>query len=177
VAGPRPAPAAGASPVDAPAGSLPDAGLWRRAMSATYESIVLFGVVVFFGYAYSALLQYRGEPGALRWGLQAWLFLVLGVYFVWFWSEGRRTLPMRTVGVRLLADDDRPPGRGRAAARYTAAWAMLLAPIWAATGTGHPAWLLLWPVPFFWGLFDARRRTLYDRVAGTRLVVDTRPVA
>ena len=156
---------------------MPEAGLWRRAMSATYESIVLFGVVVFFGYAYSALLQYRGEPGALRWGLQAWLFVVLGVYFVWFWSVGRRTRPWRTVGVRLLADDDRPPGRARAAARYTAAWAMLLAPIWAATGTGHPAWLLLWPVPFFWGLFDARRRTLYDRIAGTRLVVDTRPVA
>ncbi len=172
MAAPSPASAAGSTPPD-----LAPAGLWRRAMSAVYESIVLFGVVVFFGYAYSALLQYRGEPGALRWGLQAWLFVVLGFYFVWFWSDGRRTLPMRTVGVRLVCDDGRPPGRGRAALRYAAAWTMLLAPMWAATGTGHPAWLLLWPVPFCWGLFDPMRRTLYDRAAGTRLVVDTRPVA
>jgi len=172
VAAHSPAPAAGAVPAD-----LPPAGLWRRAMSAVYESIVLFGVAVFFGYAYSALLQYRGEPGALRWGLQAWLFVVFGVYFVWFWSDGRRTLPMRTVGVRLLADDGLPPRRGRAAIRYATSWAMMLAPVWGATSTGHPAWLLLWPLPFCWGFVDPLRRTLYDRVAGTRLVVDTRPVA
>lgn len=171
MATPSPAPRAG-SPIP----DLPAAGLWRRAMSAVYESIVLFGVVVFFGYAYSALLQYRGEPGALRWGLQAWLFVVVGVYFVWFWSDGRRTLPMRTVGVRLVRDDGSAPDRRRAALRYVAAWTMLLAPMWAATGTGHPAWLLLWPVPFCWGLIDPMRRTLYDRAAGTRLVVDTRPV-
>ncbi len=172
MATPSPAPPAGSRLPD-----LPAAGLWRRAMSAVYESIVLFGVVVFFGYAYSALLQYRGEPGALRWGLQAWLFIVVGVYFVWFWSDGRRTLPMRTVGVRLVRDDGSAPGRRRAALRYAAAWTMLLAPMWAATGTGHPAWLLLWPVPFCWGLIDPLRRTLYDLAAGTRLVVDTRPVA
>lgn len=146
-------------------------------MSAVYESIVMFGVVVFFGYAYSALLQYRGEPGWLRWGLQAWLFVVIGLYFVWFWSEGRRTLPMRTVGLRLVDLDDRPLSRGRAAVRYVAGWTMMLLPVGAAAQTGHPAWLLLFPLPFFAGLLDPQRRTLYDRVAGTRLVIDTRPVA
>ena len=159
------------------AASLQSAGLWRRFMSAVYEGIVMFGVVVFFGYAYSALLQYRGEPGWLRWGLQAWLFVVIGLYFVWFWSEGRRTLPMRTIGLRLVDGADRPLTRARAALRYVAAWTMLLLPVGAAAETGHPAWLLLFPLPFFAGLADADRRTLYDRVAGTRLVVDTRPVA
>ncbi len=165
-----PAPVSSAAP-------LPPAGLWRRFMSAVYESIVMFGVVVFFGYAYSALLQYRGEPGWLRWGLQAWLFVVIGFYFVWFWSEGRRTLPMRTIGLRLVDVADRPLSRGRAALRYVAGWTMMLLPVGAAAETGHPAWLLLFPLPFFAGLLDTQRRTLYDRVAGTRLVVDTRPVA
>ena len=145
-------------------------------MSAVYEAIVLFGVVVFFGYAYSALLQYRGEPGWLRWGLQAWLFAVIGVYFVWFWSEGRRTLPMRTIGLRLVDAQNQPLGRGRALLRYLLAWALLLAPVLLTAETRHPVWLLLLPIPFVWGLADPQRRTLYDRLARTRLVIDTRPV-
>lgn len=146
-------------------------------MSAAYESIVLFGVAVFFGYAYSALLQYRGEPGWLRWGLQAWLFVVIGVYFVWFWSDGRRTLPMRTIGLRLVDAAGRPITRSRAMLRYVAGWAMLLLPLGATYGTGHPAWLLLTPLAFLAALLDAEGRTVYDRVAGTRLVIDARPVA
>ena len=145
-------------------------------MSAVYEAIVLFGVVVFFGYAYSALLQYRGDPGWLRWGLQAWLFVVIGVYFVWFWSEGRRTLPMRTIGLRLVDAQNQPLSRSRALLRYLLAWALLLAPMLLTAETRHPVWLLLLPIPFAWGLADPQQRTLYDRLARTRLVIDTRPV-
>ncbi len=146
-------------------------------MSAVYESVVLFGVVVFFGYGFSALVRFQGEPGPMRWAFQAFLFVVLGAYFVWFWSNGRRTLPMKTVGLRLLDRDGRPVGTGRAAVRYTWCWAMLLAPVGAAWQGGAPAWLLALPVPFLWALLDPQRRTLYDRLAGTRLVVDTTPGA
>ena len=150
------------------------AGLWRRFMSATYETIVLFGVVVFFGYAYSALLGFRGAPGPLRWGFMAWLFVVVGAYFVWFWSEGRRTLPMKTVGLRLVDASGAPVSRMRAAKRYLLGWVAIVVPL-AAASRGGPAWLLLLPLPFLWGLKDAQHRTLYDVGAGTRLVVDTRP--
>jgi uncharacterized RDD family membrane protein YckC len=136
--------------------------------------VVLFGVVVFFGYAYSALLGWRGTPGALRWGFMAWLFAVMAVYFGWFWSEGRRTLPMRTMAVRLVDRHERPLSRGRALLRYLACWAMLLAPA-ALASQGSPLWLLALPLPFLWGLRDPLARTLYDRVAGTRLVLDTSP--
>ena len=152
-------------------GALPAAGLWRRFMGAVYESVILFAVVVFFGYAFSALMQFRGTPGPLRWAFQGFLFLVIGLYFVWFWSEGRRTLPMKTVALRLVDAIGRPLSRTRATARYLCGWSMLLGPVAAAWYFG-PAWLLLLPVPFFAALLDPERRTLYDRVAGTRLVVD-----
>jgi uncharacterized RDD family membrane protein YckC len=140
-------------------------------MGASYETVVLFAVIVFFGYAFSALAQFKGEPGPLRWVFQAYLFVVIGAYFVWFWSEGRRTLPMKTVGLRLLDATDRPVSRPRAALRYLLAWTMLLAPALAAWWLA-PAWLALLALPFGAALLDGERRTLYDRLAGTRLVVD-----
>jgi uncharacterized RDD family membrane protein YckC len=52
---------------------------------------------------------------------------------------------------------------------------MLALPVAIVYLGASPLWLLLLPVPFFSALFDAQRRTLYDRLAGTRLVIDTRP--
>ena len=40
-----------------PTPALP-ASPWRRFMSCVYDGIVLFGVLFFFGYAFSALAQY-----------------------------------------------------------------------------------------------------------------------
>jgi uncharacterized RDD family membrane protein YckC len=155
---------------------LPPAGTWRRFMGAVYEAVVLFGVVVFFGYGFSALTQFRGDPGLLRWAFQAFLFLVMGVYFAWFWSNGRRTLPMKAVSLQLVDGGGAAVTPPRAAARYVLAWAMLVAPLAAAWGLS--AWFaLLLPVPFFWSMFDRERRALYDVIAGTRLVVRETPPA
>lgn len=140
-------------------------------MGAVYEFVVLFGVVVFFAYGFSAVLQYRAEAGPLRWAFQAFLFLVLAAYFVWFWSEGRRTLPMKTVSLLLVDRDGDPLTASRAAARYLWAAAMLAAPL-AAASAGGAVFLLLLPLPFAWALFDREHRALYDVLAGTRLVVD-----
>lgn len=147
------------------------AGLWRRFMAACYEGVILFGVAVFFGYAFSALTQYRGETGVLRHVFQAFLFLVFGAYLVWFWSEGRRSLPMKTVMVRLVDTGGSPLTKGRAALRYVLACLFLAIPVGLAASWG-PAALSLLPVSWVWVLFDSTRRTAYDRLAGTRLVVD-----
>jgi uncharacterized RDD family membrane protein YckC len=143
---------------------------WRRLMSAVYEGVLLFGVVFFFAYGFSALTTFTGGEGKLRTAFQVYLFLVLGLYFTWFWSKGRRTLPMKTMGVELVATaTGRPPGMARAALRYGVAsiffWG-LLAVVWKLS----PWWLFLWPLPFAWTLVDPRRRALYDVLAGTMLV-------
>lgn len=142
----------------------------RRLMSAVYEGVILFGVVFFFAYGFSALTSFKGGEGPLRSIFQIYLFLILGAYFTWFWSRGRRTLPMKTMGVVLvLAREGTPLTPARAAWRYLVAsilfWG-LLAAVWKASIW----WLFLWPVPFGWCLFNRQRQTLYDLVAGTRLV-------
>ncbi|MCX7272264.1 MAG: RDD family protein [Burkholderiales bacterium] len=153
-------------------GGVTDATVWRRFMCIAYEGVILFGVVFFFGYGFSALTQFKGQPGALRNGFQVFMFLVLGVYFVWFWANGRRTLPMKTMDVRLVDAGGIPIGRGRATARYLAACAGWLAALALATWV-HPAGLLLAVVPFAWTLIDPQGRALYDRLCGSRLVTGT----
>src|SRR5690606_14225293 len=135
---------------------------WRRLMSAAYETVILFGVVFFFAYAFSALTRYSGTEGLLRHAFQAYLFLVLGAYFTWFWSSGRRSLPMKTMDLVLVeAGSGRPLSPLRSAWRYVAAsllfWG-LLAAVWKAS----PWWLAVWPLPFLWIFFNRRRQALYD---------------
>ncbi len=145
---------------------------WRRLMSAVYEGVILFGVVFFFAYGFSALTSFKGGEGPLRTTFQIYLFLILGAYFTWFWSKGRRTLPMKTMGVVLLtAGTGRPLTTFRAAWRYLVASVLfwgLLAAVWKASIW----WLVLWPLPFAWALVNPRRQALYDLLAGTMLVKD-----
>jgi uncharacterized RDD family membrane protein YckC len=146
------------------------ADAWRRLMSAVYEAVILFGVVFFFGYAFSALTTFKGGEGPLRTAFQLYMFLVLGVYFTWFWSRGRRTLPMKTMHVTLVdAARGQPLGYVRAAWRYLVA-SVLLWGILGFTWKSSAAWVVLLPVPFLWALANRRRQTLYDVLAGTVLV-------
>ena len=143
---------------------------WRRLMSAVYEGVILFGVVFFFAYGFSALTAFKGGEGTLRTAFQIYLFLILGAYFTWFWSRGRRTLPMKTMAVTLVdAAGGQPISPARAAWRYLVAsllcWGLLGA-VWKASVW----WLVLWPLPFAWALFNPRRQALYDVLAGTLLI-------
>ena len=148
---------------------MPPASPWRRMMCIAYECILLFGVLFFFGYGFSALVQFKGAPGPLRWAFQGFVFLVLAAYFTWSWSEGRRTLPMKTMMVSVVTDEGSPLRRGQAFLRFFAAFAMLV--IAAAAGSFvHGALWLLILVPFLWALVDRDHRTLYDLATGTRLV-------
>ncbi|MBA3478685.1 MAG: RDD family protein [Lautropia sp.] len=142
-------------------------------MSAVYEAVILFGVVFFFAYAFSALTSFKGGESLLRSAFQIYLFLILGAYFTWFWSGGRRTLPMKTMGVTLVAAaTGEPLTAARAAWRYLVAsilfWG-LLAAVWKASAW----WLVLWPLPFLWSLVNSRHQALYDLVAGSLLVRTT----
>lgn len=148
---------------------MPDASPWRRLMCLTYEAVILFGVIFFFGYAFSALTQFRGEPGLLRAAFQVFMFTVLGVYFGYFWSHGRRSLPMKTMAVALVGPDDQALTVPRALARYVVAVLGLALPLAAARHWGA-AWALLLLVPWASTLATRRRQSLYDLLCGTRLV-------
>ncbi len=149
-----------------------NATVWRRFMAATYEAVILFGVVFFFGYAFSALtqLKFNGQLSPLMIGFQLWMVLVLGFYFSWFWSNGRRTLPMKTMAVKLVGPDGANASGARAAVRYLVA-GLLYAGIFALAKVYGNVLLVLLFIPFFWSVLDRQNRALYDVIAGTRLVL------
>src|SRR5256885_8825705 len=68
--------------------------LARRMACWLYEGMLLFGVVFIAGYLFGTLSQTRNAMDN-RHALQAFMFVVLGIYFVWFWSKGQ-TLAMKT---------------------------------------------------------------------------------
>lgn len=96
-------------------------GVARRLACFLYEGVLLFGVVMIAGYLFSTLTQQRHALSG-RHGLQAFLFIVLGIYFVWFWSHGGQTVAMKAWHVRLVRRDGTAVGQGRAFARYLLSW-------------------------------------------------------
>jgi uncharacterized RDD family membrane protein YckC len=149
---------------------LVSADPWRRIMSATYEFVILFGVIFFFYYAFSSLTRLTGAPGTHRNIGQGFLFLVMAIYFTWFWSKGRRTLPMKTMGLLVVDKNDRPVQTPQAFLRYTVAVA-LIAAVLAAVKYVFLAFGLLFLLPIAWTVIDKDKRALYDVLSGTRLVV------
>lgn len=76
----------------------------RRLAALIYEAMLLFGVVFIAGYLFDTLTQSK-HALMLRHERQAWLFFVLGLYFVWFWRHGGQTLAMKTWHIRLIRED------------------------------------------------------------------------
>lgn len=153
----------------------PPADPWRRLMGFSYEAIILFGVIWFADYAFSALTQFRGEPGALRTAFQWFTLGVLAVYFTGFWSDGRRSLPMKTMSLQLQTRAGGPVSKARAFARFALASALAIGAVAAGRYLHGSLYLLLF-APYVWTLFDADRRALHDVIAGTRLArVDPAP--
>lgn len=125
----------------------------RRLASALYESLLLVALVFMATWPFIALFG-DSTQGWRRHALQAWIVFVAGAYFVWFWTRGGQTLPMKTWNIRVVTADGAPLGTARAIHRYAIA---LLG--FAAVGLG-----------FLWALFDPDRQFLHDRLAGTALV-------
>jgi uncharacterized RDD family membrane protein YckC len=158
-------------------------GLARRLAAFVYEGVLLFGVVMVAGYLYSSLTQQRHALQGQA-GLQAFLFVVLGIYFVAFWSMGGQTVAMRAWHIRLVLTDGHPVGQGRALARYLASWVWFapalatahlarlhsVAQIFALLAVGVFAYALL-------ALAHPQRQFWHDALCGTRLVTWRAPAA
>ncbi|WP_084663687.1 RDD family protein [Pandoraea faecigallinarum] len=149
--------------------------LRRRLLSMVYESLLLFGVLFLAGYLFSALTQQRSGL-MYRHAMQTWLFLVLGAYFVWFWTHGGQTLAMKTWKIRLVDAHGLPVRTGRALLRYVLAWLWVLPAMaidWALGLTGWSSvallagWIVLWALAM---RVTRDHQFVHDRIAGTRLV-------
>ncbi len=149
--------------------------LTKRLLCMVYESLLLFGVVFAGDYLFDTLTQSR-HALTLRHVRQIWVFIVVGAYFVYFWTHGGQTLAMKTWRIRVVDIDGKALAVPRAIARYFLCWIFLL-PTFALLGLlGIGPWLAIGIlgiaifVPTTWMLFDPDRQFLHDIILGTRLI-------
>jgi uncharacterized RDD family membrane protein YckC len=153
----------------------------RRLAAFVYEGVLLFGVVMIGSYVYDTLTQHRHAMQG-RTGLQVFLFLLLGIYFVWFWSHGGQTVAMKTWHIRLVDANGHNLGQPRALARYVLAWLWFVPALVAAWFYGPNSALAIFGLMAVGvaayaalALTNPQRQFLHDIICRTRLV-DVRPV-
>jgi uncharacterized RDD family membrane protein YckC len=149
-------------------------GLRRRMACWLYEGILMFGVVFISGYLFGTLSQTRNALDN-RNALQAFLFVVFGIYFVWFWSKGQ-TLAMKTWNIRLVDRNGQAVTQLRALLRYVLSWLWFLPPLVAVVPFHLPGaeitvivvgWVAVWALL---SRFHPEGQFWHDAWAGTRLI-------
>lgn len=156
-------------------------GIWRRLACFIYEGVLLFGVVMISAYLYGTLTQQRNAMEG-RHGLMGFLFVVLTIYFVWFWSHGGQTVAMKAWHVRVVNRDGTPLSQARALLRSLLSWIWFLPATLAAWlaelhGAGAIMGVLAAGVAAYAALarLHPQRQFWHDAVCGTQLVT-WRPV-
>lgn len=134
----------------------------------------MFGVVFIAGYLFGTLSQTRNAMDN-RHALQAFLFVVFGIYFVWFWSQGQ-TLAMKTWNIQVVDRAGQPITQARALLRYVLCWLWFL-PALAGVApfklTGFESvvivigWVVIWAIL---SRLQPQQQFWHDVLAGTRLV-------
>ena len=154
-------------PMDVP--SIP-----RRMACWMYEGLLMFGVVFLAGYLFGALSQTRNGMDN-RHALQTFLFVIFGIYFVWFWAKGQ-TLAMKTWDIRVVDKNGGAITQKRALIRYMLSWLWFLPPLiftWAFGASGKEGavfalgWVAVWAVL---ARFHPRKQFWHDALAGTQLI-------
>jgi uncharacterized RDD family membrane protein YckC len=148
--------------------------LGRRMACWLYEGMLMFGVVFIAGYLFGTLSQTRNAMDN-RHALQAFLFVVFGIYFVWFWAKGQ-TLAMKTWNIRVVSPAGAPISQSRALLRYALSWVWFLPALAAIGPFALPAgeasvvvlgWIAVWALL---SRFHPQRQFWHDAMAGTRLI-------
>jgi uncharacterized RDD family membrane protein YckC len=158
------------------------AGFWRRAAAVAVDLVAVVGPF--------ALVLWL-LPDRERLDLAGVAALVLVAYQLGLLAWSGDTWGKRLLRAHVVEDDGRPIGRGRVSAREGVAKILeasaLLVPIGigvliagSTDETGGTIFLIVLGAPgllaVVWCVFDDRRRTLHDRMAGT-VCVRGRPVA
>jgi uncharacterized RDD family membrane protein YckC len=169
----------GAAPPAAGAGMAPS--LRRRMACWLYEGVLLVGIILPAGLLFSIA---TGMRHALqnRAGLIAFLFAVLGLYFMFCWRRGQ-TLAMKTWRIQVVDRKGHPLTRGRALWRYGCSWLWFLPPLAVLAPFQLPGrevavivfgWVATWALL---SRFHPQRQFWHDALAGTRLVAAPPPAA
>ena len=139
-----------------------------------YEGLLMFGVAFISDYLFSTLSQTRNALDN-RHAQQAFLFVVFGIYFTWFWAKGQ-TLAMKTWDIRVVGQDGKAITHRRALLRYVLSWLWFLPSLaflaFFTVSGGKVAvitvgWVVIWALA---SRLHPQGQFLHDALAGTRLV-------
>jgi len=159
------------------------AGIGRRLLALLYEGLLLVALLLIAGFALAPFMSPAGSAAThalgipttpARVGAFTALFLLGAIFYGWNWSDGRRTLPMKTWHLSIVTRDGAPVPRRAALVRYLAWWigpalglvAYALLKPYGLGGLAVPLFLLDYLAAFV----DREGQFLHDRVAGTRVV-------
>lgn len=149
--------------------------LRRRMGCWLYEGLLLFAVLFFAAWLFSALAHVSEHADPRRRVLQAVLLAVAGMYFSWSWAKGQ-TLPMKTWKIRVVDATGRPLNQIRALRRFVCSWLWFLPPLavaaaWPSTPVRDAlvvaGWVAAWALA---SRLHPQRQFWHDVLAGTRLV-------
>lgn len=140
-----------------------------------YEAFLLFSVVFAGAWVFDTLTESR-HALKLRHVRQAWLFFLIGAYFIFFWCRNGQTLAMKTWQIRVVTLRGNGLSLKQAVIRYLLGWMLFLPALalsyllqlrgWqsiSVIGIGMVAWLST-------AYMHRERQFLHDHLAGTRLV-------
>lgn len=115
----------------------------------TYELLLLIALALFASALFYSVFGNATLPPK-KTLLQAYLWFVIGIYFVYHWKKGA-TLAMSTWKLRIVGRDQNEPTLRQVMTRYLVA-------------------SLLFGITCLWAVFDREGLFLHDRIAGTRLI-------
>ena len=152
----------------------------RRLICMIYEALLLLGVVAVANFVFLFFAQ--NFPNVLpphaseTWPMKFWLFVVIGIYFIYFWSRTGQTLAMKTWRIRLIDNERESLPLTKAIVRYCLAWLWFLPALAIAAQLSlKPRFILLtvsigYILWAFTAVFDKDKQFLHDKLAKTRLI-------
>ncbi len=122
---------------------------------------LIYEVLVVIALSFACTLLYlwlMGDAthGIKRYLLQLFLWLSVGLYFVWCWLKNGQTLAMKTWHLKLVEQDGGLISLPGAIARY----------VLASLG------LMLFGFGFLWIIFDRDRLFLHDRLLKSKIITN-----
>jgi hypothetical protein len=161
--------------------ALPSPQFWRRVSCILYEQLVLLGVIALTFLVPNLSLGILFGVSLPSWLTFLYLYVVLGVYFVWYWTKTGQTLAMQTWRIRIINQHGHTLGRRQALWRYIygSLWifpcillqAVLHLQKWQIIEMLFVVALLIWPLSIYLDRANPKgSQSLPDRFAGTRLI-------
>ncbi|HBV22005.1 MAG TPA: RDD family protein [Nitrosomonas sp.] len=128
-------------------------GFWRQFISLIYEFLILLAIIFIASFIFHLIFR---DTNAFYFIplYQFYLLIIMGYYFIWFWTRGGQTLAMQTWKIRVVTVDGNRLNNRIAITRY----------LIAVIG------ILFFGIGILWAFVDREHQYLHDRLAGTRII-------